>query len=45
MPYQDSSWSAEELPIPFISLSLRDFSKSNVVADVRAKLEVSSRQQ
>jgi Flp pilus assembly protein TadB len=28
MPYQDKSWSAEELPIPFISLSLRDFSKS-----------------
>jgi hypothetical protein len=44
MPYHDKSWSAEELPIPFISMSLRDLSKSYVVADVRAKLEVSSRQ-
>jgi hypothetical protein len=44
MPYQDRSWSAIELPVPFISLILRNLSKSIVVADVRAKLEVSSRQ-
>ena len=45
MPYHKrTTWSAEVLPLPFTSLSLRDLSNSNVVADVRARLEVSSRQ-